>query len=108
MLHYSCDICKRPIDTHADVHHVVKIEVFPAVEDIADHGCCDAGGVQEDADHLEAMQDMLEQLDDEDLPAVLNDGARSMRFDLCDACRQRFVKNPLGLKAGKQLDFSNN
>jgi len=108
MLHYSCDICKRPIDTHSDVHHVVKIEVFPAVEDIADHGCCDASGSQEDADHLEEMQDMLEHLDDEDLPAILNDGARSMRFDLCDACRQRFVKNPLGVKPGKQLDFSNN
>ena len=44
MLHYSCDICKRPIDTHADVHHVVKIEVFPAVDDVADHGCCEGNG----------------------------------------------------------------
>ena len=108
MLHYSCDICKRPIDTHVDVHHVVKIEVFPAVEDIADHGCCDGGSQQDEADHLEEMQDMLERLDEEDLPAGLADGARSMRFDLCDACRQRFVKNPLGVKPGKQLDFSNN
>ena len=112
MLHYSCDICKRPIDTHADVHHVVKIEVFPAVDDVTDHGCCDGNGPhdasQEDADHLEEMQDMLERLDEEDLPAGLADGARSMRFDLCDACRQRFVKNPLGMKSGKTLDFSNN
>jgi hypothetical protein len=112
MLHYSCDICKRPIDTHADVHHVVKIEVFPAVDDVADHDCCQGNGPhvasQEDADHLEEMQDMLERLDEEDLPAGLADGARSMRFDLCDACRQRFVKNPLGVKGGKQLDFSNN
>ena len=112
MLHYSCDICKRPIDTHADVHHVVKIEVFPAVDDVADHGCCQGNGPHvashEDADHLEEMQDMLERLDEEDLPAGLADGARSMRFDLCDACRQRFVKNPLGVKSGKTLDFSNN
>jgi hypothetical protein len=112
MLHYSCDICKRPIDTHADVHHVVKIEVFPAVDDVADHGCCEDNGPhiasREDADHLEEMQDMLERLDEEDLPAGLADGARSMRFDLCDACRQRFVKNPLGVKSGKTLDFSNN
>jgi len=108
MLHYSCDICKRPIDIHADVHHVVKIEVFPAVDDIADHGCCDGSGQQDEADHLEEMQEMLERLDEEDLPAGLTDGARSMRFDLCDACRQRFVKNPLGVKPGKQLDFSNN
>ena len=112
MLHYSCDICKRPIDTHADVHHVVKIEVVPAVDDVADHGCCEGNGShvasQEDADHLEEMQEMLERLDEEDLPAGLADGARSMRFDLCDACRQRFVKNPLGVKPGKSLDFSNN
>jgi len=105
MLHYSCDICKRPIDIHADVHHVVKIEVFPAVDD---HGCCESDVSHEDADHLEEMQDMLESLDEESLPAGLGDGARSMRFDLCDACRQRFVKNPLGVKSGKQLDFSNN
>ena len=110
MLHYSCDICRRPIDTHTDVHHVVKIEVFPAVEDVADQGGCDANATQrqDEADHLEEMQDMLERLDEEDLEAGLGDGARSMRFDLCDACRQRFVKNPLGVKSGKQLDFSNN
>jgi hypothetical protein len=113
MLHYSCDICKRPIDTHADVHHIVKIEVFQAVEEVADHGCSDGDGSLHDgqlgeADHLEEMQDMLERLDEEDLQAELSDGARSMRFDLCDACRQRFVKNPLGVKSGKQLDFSNN
>jgi len=108
MLHYSCDICQRPIDTHTDVHHVVKIEVFPAVEDVVDQGCCEAVSQQEEADHLEEMQDLLERLDDEELPASLCDGARSMRFDLCDTCRQRFVKNPLGVKPGKQLNFSNN
>lgn len=108
MLHYSCDICKRPIDTHSGMHYVVKIEVFPAVEDIADHGCCDGNGQQDDADHLDDMQDMLERLDDEELAAGLSDGARSMRFDLCDCCHQRFVKNPLGVKPGKHLDFSNN
>ena len=36
MLHYSCDICKRPIIAGTDVRHVLKIEVFPAVED----QCC--------------------------------------------------------------------
>lgn len=107
MLHYSCDLCKRPIDPRSDVHHVVKIEVFPAVDDASQNGCCGGDPQADDADHLEEMQDMLEQLDEDDLPECL-DAARSMRFDLCDACRQRFVKNPLGAKSGKQLDFSNN
>lgn len=107
MIHYSCDICQRPIHLHADVRHVVKIEVFPAVED-SGCPCDDLEGIEAEADHLEEMQDLLERLEDCDDPRMDQDAARSMRFDLCDACRQRFVKNPLGLKSGKQLDFSNN
>jgi len=108
MLHYSCDVCKRPIHPHADVRHVVKIEVFPAVEDDA-CDCLDSDDLCDEGDHLEEMQELLEQLDDCDDPRLAAEAiARSMRFDLCDACRQRFVKNPLGLKSGKQLDFSNN
>ena len=109
MLHYSCDLCKRPINSHTEVRHVVKIEVFPAVDDAA-NACCDATGESEDADHLEDMQDLLESIDERsgDQEAMFDDGTRSLRFDLCEACRQRFVKNPLGVKAGKKLDFSNN
>ena len=83
MLHYSCDLCKRPIDSHSESRHVVKIEVFPAVEEVSPNECCDAD-------------------------CSADDGTRSLRFDLCEACRQRFVKNPLGSKSSKQLDFSNN
>ena len=110
MLHYSCDLCKRPINNHVDVRHVVKIEVFPAVDDEAGNGFCDANCDGNDADHLEEMQDLLESIDERSAAqdGEFDDGARSMRFDLCDACRQRFVKNPLGIKAGKKLDFSNN
>jgi hypothetical protein len=109
MLHYSCDLCKRPINSHTDARHVVKIEVFPAVEDAAD-GCCDPTNEGEDADHLEDMQELLESIDERsaDHEAMFDDGTRSLRFDLCDACRLRFLKNPLGVKTGKKLDFSNN
>lgn len=108
MLHYSCDVCKRPIDTQADVRHVVKIEVFQAVEDNASCGadCCGERG--DDADHLEEMQELLERLDDHECAGMLDDGTIAMRFDLCDACRQRFLRNPLGMKTSKQFNFSQN
>ncbi len=106
MLHYSCDVCKRPIHPQMDVRHVVRIEVFPAVED--DPCGCPLDDLGDDEDHLEEMQDLLERLDDCDDPRMAEEMTRSMRFDLCDACRQRFVKNPLGLKSSKQLDFSKN
>jgi len=119
MLHYSCDLCKRAIDPHADVRHVVKIEVFTAIEDEQACGCEEL--VDDDADHLESMHDLLERLDDcPELDAAQLDETglegkavdepetRSLRFDLCDDCRRRFLKNPLGVKPGKQFDFSNN
>ena len=104
MLHYSCDLCKRPIDAKTGTRHVVKIEVFPAVEDGQACECHGAG--EDDADHLEEIQEILEQIDGED--AEFEDATRSMRFDLCDDCRRRFVRNPLGIKSGKKLDFSQN
>jgi len=104
MLHYSCDLCKRMIDPHTDLRHVVKIEVFAAIED---QPCCSGDeALVEDADHLEDVQEMLERIEDEEMDAL--DDARSMRFDLCDDCRRRFVRNPLGIKSGKTLDFSQN
>ena len=106
MLHYSCDICKRPINGGSEVRHVVKIEVFPAVDEQA-CDCGDADALAADADHLEEMQELLEQLDEDDVVDV-EEATRSLRFDLCDACRQRFVKNPLGIRRGKQHDFSQN
>lgn len=101
MLHYSCDLCKRPIDVKRDVRHVVKIEVFPAVEDI------DAEIELADVDNLEEMHELLESLDDAADDAA-DTPTRSLRFDLCDACRQRYLKNPLGEKSAKQFNFSNN
>jgi len=110
MLHYSCDLCKRPIDAHADVRHVVKIEVFQAVEEGHHAGCSGPDARADEADHLEEMQDLLESVDDNDLDRdeLFDEGTHSLRFDLCDACRQRFLKNPLGARTGKKLDFSQN
>jgi hypothetical protein len=109
MLHYSCDVCKRPIDTQADVRHVVKIEVFQAMDDA---GACNAaqccGERGDEADHLEEMQELLERLDDQECGGLLDEGTIAMRFDLCDACRQRFLRNPLGVKTSKNFNFSQN
>ena len=106
MLHYSCDLCQRPIDPQLGIRHVVKISVFPAVETHDDEftSCCE--GACED--HLDDMQDLLERLEEQDLAAFLDDGTRSLRFDLCDTCRQRFLRNPLGTKPNKSLTFSDN
>jgi hypothetical protein len=108
MLHYSCDMCKRPIDTHDQVRHVVKIEVFAAPDDEEAMREMLDGESLGDADHLDDMQDLLERLDDGVTAESLDDDTRAFRFDLCGECRRRFLRNPLGAKSGKKLDFSNN
>lgn len=106
MLHYSCDMCKRPIDTCCEARHVVKIDVFQAIDDSGD-GC--GGGVDgDDFDHLEDVQDLLQRIDEQDLEMLEEEATRSLRFDLCDECRRAFLKNPLGSKSAKSLNFSNN
>jgi len=107
MLHYSCDLCKRPIDVPAEMRHVVKIEVFAAADDesLRQDGDDDTLG---DADHLDDMQDLLASIDDDPGDDDPDDSTHTLRFDLCPECRRRFLRNPLGTRSGKKLDFSNN
>ena len=74
MLHYSCDVCKRPIDPQSDVRHVVKIEVFTAIED---QECCgEADVLAADADHLEEVEELLDRIDADECDDL--DDARSI------------------------------
>ena len=52
MIHHSCDLCKRLIDTEQDVRYVVKIEVYAALDPALDEADDDRDGLQE-------VQDML-------------------------------------------------
>jgi hypothetical protein len=106
MIHYSCDLCKRPIDADEDLRYVVKIEVYAAIDPVE----VDANG--DDRDHLQEMQDILQRMEEAGSEAgsdaVGDDVYQQLRFDLCPECRKKFVKNPLGREASKQFDFSKN
>lgn len=101
MVHYTCDGCKRSIDSKDDLRYVVKIEVYAAVDplDLND---------QDDHDNLDDLQEILEGVDDERAEELDNDVYQQLRFDLCPECRKRLLKNPLGRKSTEQFDFSQN
>jgi hypothetical protein len=64
---------------------------------------------EEDRDHLQEVQDILEGLEDADDDQIGDDVYQQMRFDLCPECRKKFIKSPLGREAaGKVFDFSEN
>jgi hypothetical protein len=102
MIHYTCDCCKRIIDPSDDVRYVVKMEVYVSPEASLDNGADD------EHDHLEEIQQILERLEDAEDEDFGEDVYQSMRFDLCTECRRKFLKNPLGREPTKQFDFSQN
>jgi hypothetical protein len=102
MIRYSCDLCKRELDPAEDLRYVVKIEVFAAFDPAA------TDGEEDDRDHLEEIQDILERLEDSDSDQIGDDVYQQLRFDLCPECRKKFAKNPLAREVAKAFDFSSN
>lgn len=101
MIHYSCDMCKCELDPKHDQTYVVRMEVYPTP--------CNAGaGIDDDRDHLEDIQEVLERFDEFESDGVLpeNDTYRQRRFHLCRTCCERFAKEPLGRRTAPKFDFS--
>lgn len=93
MIHYSCDRCKRLIETDDELRYVVRFEVE------ASFGDEDVGG---DLEHLFENDELL---DETSPPESLND---RQRFDLCGECYAAFRSNPLGQENPKPVGFSEN
>jgi hypothetical protein len=102
MIRYSCDLCKRELDSETDLRYVVKMEIFAAFDPTA------SDGDEDDRDHLEEIQDILERMEDSTSDQIGDDVYQQLRFDLCPECRRKFIKNPLGRKAAKAFGFSAN
>ena len=102
MIRYSCDLCKRELDSEVDLRYVVKIEVYAAYDPET------TSEDDNDRDHLQEIQDILECLEDADDDMIGNDVYQQLRFDLCPECRKKFLQNPLGRETAKAFGFSSN
>jgi hypothetical protein len=105
MLHITCDLCGKELRAGQD-HYVVKIEVF------AQH---DPGQLTEadlEEDHMEAVSQLLQEMDDEEAAEAIEPARHNLRYDLCPECRQRYLRDPLNKELSKEaaqkFDFSEN
>ncbi|MCS6976583.1 MAG: hypothetical protein NZM31_06180 [Gemmatales bacterium] len=102
MVRVECDLCGKEIRPGEEQRFVVKIEVFPVNEtnQLTEEDL--------DEDHLEEVSQLLAA--EECGLAPNGDDSRTVfrRFDLCPACRKRFLKDPLGREAHLNLSFSEN
>jgi hypothetical protein len=105
MLHITCDLCGKELRPGQD-HFVVKIEVFPH----HDPAALTEADLEED--HMEAVSQLLRELDDEEAADALQPARSHFRYDLCPDCRQRYLDNPLNKELSKEaaqkFDFSEN
>jgi hypothetical protein len=102
MIYISCDLCGKAIRSGKDHHYVVKFEVFAAHEP--------AGLTEDDLDedHLEAVSQILCDAEGGTGCEALPPPAQQRRYDLCCACRERFLRDPLGKETAQKFDFSEN
>jgi hypothetical protein len=101
MIRYSCDLCKRDLDPEEDLRYVVKMEVYAAFDPVITDE-------EDDRDHLQEIQDILERIEDSENEYVGDDVYRQIRYDLCPECHRRFLRNPLGQEIAKAVSFSEN
>ncbi len=101
MIRYSCDLCKRKLDPNNDLRYVVKMEIYAAFDPAAADN-------DDDRDHLEEIQDILERMEDTPGDELSDEVYQQLRFDLCPECRKKFIRNPLGHETAKAFGFSAN
>ena len=101
MIRYTCDCCKRNLDPD-DLRYVVKLEVYAALDPTA------SDEADDDRDHLQEIQQILQRSEDEADEQIGSDVYQQLRYDLCPDCRKKFLRNPLGRDASAKFEFSKN
>ncbi len=103
MIHYTCDRCKRQINTADQTRYVIQIDIQSAADE-------PKSDVEDDIDQLTELHQMLEGMTDQHIDAEEREAESSHRgrYDLCPECHRQFLKNPLGRDAVLALGFSNN
>lgn len=102
MVHYTCDMCGKPLMEEEGNRYVVKIEIYTACDDMDMDGDMD--------EEMAEMEDSHEAADDVEDPAdLLEDGEyKAFRFDLCTKCHERYLQDPLFVKSWNSARFSEN
>jgi len=102
MIHYTCDMCGKPLLVEEQVRYVVKIEVYAAYDtmDITDEDL--------EEDHIEEMRELVEDMEDMTTEEVEEGVYKTLRFDLCPGCKAIYLCDPLSQTQGRRISFGDN
>jgi hypothetical protein len=100
MVHYTCDMCGKPLSTDESMRYVVKIEVYTACDAMDDDIDEELMEMEEENDVHECMEDHEEMME--------NAEYKTFRFDLCSKCHTKYLQDPLFVKSWHKARFSEN
>jgi hypothetical protein len=81
---------------------VVKIEAY------ATHDPAEITEADLDEDHMEAVSQLLRDMEDNVVSPDMAEPYKNFRYDLCPECHKKFVRDPLGKENAQKFDFSEN
>jgi hypothetical protein len=102
MLHITCDLCGKEITPGADHRYVVRIEVQAA------HDPLELTEDDLDEDHMEAVSQLLREIEDGGEDELIEPSSKQFRYDLCPKCQKKFLNDPLGKQTEQKFNFSEN
>lgn len=102
MVHFTCDLCGKDLTATGDPRYVVKIEAFPGFDptEITEDDL--------DDDPMEAVAQILQRDETLSSSEASSTAPKGFRFDLCPACHEKYVRDPLGKESLRTFDFSKN
>src|SRR5437588_11721416 len=80
MLHVTCDLCGKELCPGHDHRYVVKMEVFAA------HDPAKITEADLDDDHMEAVSELIREMEDHPEQSELVETYKHLRYDLCPEC----------------------
>ncbi len=101
MMHFTCDRCRRVIDSEQELRYVVRMEIEAVMDPVH------ADEPQDDRDHLLEIDEILESTIASDSDS-LDETYHKRHYDLCPHCYRKFVANPLARERKPALGFSHN
>lgn len=89
MKYYTCDRCGVRIES-TELRYVLKMNIFAAYDTMK----LEASDLERD--YEEEIQKLIKKMEGMNPKELEEDVFKQLTFDLCRACQQKFLKNPLG------------
>ena len=98
MIHYTCDRCRKIIETEHETRYSVRIEVQANLSER------EQDDLPTEEDQINEIEAIIQQLEDPDYEVELPDDLlRRREFDLCSKCYAVYMLNPLAMEPTPQF-----